>query len=222
MPYPALLAPTGLADRFALIIDGLCRATAARIAVNRAMGPLIILIWRRLRRMASRFAALNARVRAGTLRAPRHRTTAPRKPRPPDRLPDRLPQHFAWLIRLVPEAAACGGQLQALLSDPEMQTLLAAAPQAGRILRPLCRMLAVQPPPALLPPPPARPAPQAAPPTPKSAKPKAPGRAPPDVPPDPPGMVWRRWRGILMPEFPRPGPPAPPVESLPLPALDDG
>jgi len=196
--YTAPLAPTGLSDRFALVIDGLCRATAARIAVNRAMGPLIILIWQRLRRIAARFASLNARVRAGTLRAPRHRTAAPRKPRSRNR----LPENFAWLVRLVPEAANYGGQLQQLLSDPEMQALLAAAPEAGRILRPLCRMLAAQPTPALLPPPPARRAPPVARPT----KPKAPRRAPPDLPPDPPGMIWGRWRGILMPMWPPPPP----------------
>ena len=40
-------------------------------------------------------------------------------------------------------AAVYGGQLQAVLEQPEMVELLKAAPQAGRILRPLCRMLLV-------------------------------------------------------------------------------
>ena len=40
--------------------------------------------------------------------------------------------------------------LQALLDDPEMRALLAAAPQAGRILRPLWRKLSPRPLPAVL------------------------------------------------------------------------
>ena len=54
------------------------------------------------------------------------------------------PTRFAWLVRLGGyRVAGCGGQLQAVLERPEMVALLLAAPQAGRILRPLCRMLAV-------------------------------------------------------------------------------
>ncbi|HST76425.1 MAG TPA: hypothetical protein VLJ20_13695, partial [Acetobacteraceae bacterium] len=40
--------------------------------------------------------------------------------------------------------------LQALLDDPEMRALLAASPQAGRILRPLWRKLSPRPLPAVL------------------------------------------------------------------------
>jgi hypothetical protein len=49
--------------------------------------------------------------------------------------------------------------LQALLDDPEMRALLAASPQAGRILRPLWRKLSPRPLPAVLrlPPRPKRP-----------------------------------------------------------------
>jgi len=41
-------------------------------------------------------------------------------------------------------AAGYGEQLRWVLHTPEMVTLLIAAPQAARILRPLCRMLAVE------------------------------------------------------------------------------
>jgi len=40
--------------------------------------------------------------------------------------------------------------LQALLDDPEMRALLAASPQAGRILRPLWRKLSPRPLPDVL------------------------------------------------------------------------
>ncbi len=59
-------------------------------------------------------------------------------------------------MRLVPQTASGASQLQHLLAEPEMAALIAAAPQMGRILRPLCRMLGVRPPPGLRAPPPAR------------------------------------------------------------------
>src|SRR6185437_15551987 len=61
-----------------------------------------------------------------------------------------------WLLRLAGhnsyKVAVYGGFLQNLLADPEMVALIAAAPQLGRVLRPLCRMLGVDPGPARLPP----------------------------------------------------------------------
>jgi hypothetical protein len=181
------LAPAlTVTDRFARIMDALCRVVAASRTERLGPGPLIVLIWTRLRRMAARVANLAARVQAGTLpkqRAkkspsdentrhtrenPRH-TCASRYPGMPASLPSgspppRLPNTFGWLIRMVPAAACCRSQLHHLLSDPEFATLLTAAPQMGRVLRPLCRMLAIKVPeflarapvdpgPALLPPP---------------------------------------------------------------------
>ncbi len=180
---------SGLAHRFSLVIDGLCRVTAARIATDRSAGPLLILIVGRLRRLAARFAALAARAQAGPLPPPRRRAARPGPPRNNRQRP--LPESFAWLIRLVPETAGYGGQVHALLSDPEMAALLEAVPQAGRILRPLCRMMAVRPDAPMLRPPPKR-ARTAAPPGPEPARTDPPG-------PEPAALVWRRWRGVRMP-----------------------
>ncbi len=119
------------------------------------------LIWLRLRRTGARFAKLAARVRAGELPATARRSAsgasaqsaesrAERQAKrrksddPADRLAKRLPRGFAWLLRLVPEAAVYGSQLNHLLSDPEMVELLTAAPQMGRLLRPLCQMLGIR------------------------------------------------------------------------------
>jgi hypothetical protein len=187
---PPATLPTS-ADRFARIIDGLCRAIAAQGAWGRLTGPLMLLVWSRLRRMAVRFASLAARVQAGTA-APR-RPAAPRpaggRRRPPYQ---RLPRGFAWLVRLVPQAASGASQLQHLLAEPEMATLLAAAPQMGRTLRPLCRMLGLRPPPGLLGPRPAPPAAPACAASPGHTPPAAssPGTARPSVPvPAPPFPV---------------------------------
>ena len=52
---------------------------------------------------------------------------------------------FGWLVRAVGyEAAGFGSQLRAVLETPEMVALLAACPEAGRVLRPLCRALAIE------------------------------------------------------------------------------
>jgi hypothetical protein len=55
------------------------------------------------------------------------------------------PRRFGWLVRCASyHAAGYGCQLREILGQPEMVALLLAAPQAGRILRPMCRMLAVE------------------------------------------------------------------------------
>jgi len=146
MSCAAPWANAGLSDRFTPIIDGLCLAAATRLGApgptRWTAGPLMVLLWVRLRRIAARFAALAGRpsVRRRVFLRPDTMSSTP--PRPPTKRKC-LPRRFAWLVRLVPEAASCGTQLQHLLSDPAMAALLAASPQARRILRPLCRMLGV-------------------------------------------------------------------------------
>jgi hypothetical protein len=121
------------------IIEGLCFAIAARGAGGVITTPLLLLLWGRLRRMAVRVTKAAARIAAGTPAAPRRR---PAKPRPPRPQPLRLPGGFAWLVPLVPGAAAYGSQLQLLLADPQMAPL-ATVPSVRRMLNPLCQMLGV-------------------------------------------------------------------------------
>ncbi len=150
MASPSPVTLPALSDRLAPIIAGLCRAVASQAVAHRALAPLLVLVWSRLRRMAARFASLAGRADAGALPSrsvPRPHASGPR----PSGSRERLPGGFAWLVRLVPEAACYGAQLQHLLSDPGVAALLAAAPRAGNVLRPLCRMLGVAPGPALTP-----------------------------------------------------------------------
>jgi hypothetical protein len=114
------------------IIEGLCFAIAARGAGGVITTPLLLLLWGRLRRMAVRVTKAAARIAAGTPAAPRRR---PAKPRPPRPQPLRLPGGFAWLVPLVPGAAAYGSQLQLLLADPQMAPL-ATVPSVRRMLNP--------------------------------------------------------------------------------------
>ena len=142
MPDQAGLS--GLSQRLAAIVAGLLRAVGAQGMRNRALVPLFDLVWRRVTRLRNRFARLIALLLAGKLprqHLPRHRPVAAAdRTAPTPAL--RLPSGTFWLIEAVPyEAAGYGGQLQALMSDPAMQTLLASVPAAARILRPLCRLL---------------------------------------------------------------------------------
>ena len=156
-PVTTWTDPRPAADRFALTIEGVLRVLFRRLG-----GPLLPLVYNRVSRLARRFAALAAHIRAGTLRPPRRRAPRPASSRPASpRPPDPVPRGFAWLIRLLPpphELPTFGSQLQHLLTDPEMQALIAADKRVGRTLRPLCHMLGVLLPPELkLPPRPRRP-----------------------------------------------------------------
>jgi hypothetical protein len=142
-------APLPLTVLFARLIEDLVKAVE-ELGPGRFVGwALLALIGRRLFLIRDRLAALVARVEAGTLRPARHRVAAPRPadaPRTP-RAPSELHDHrFGWLLHLIPETGLYGHWLQRLLDRPEMAELVAAAPQAGRILRPFCRMLALDPP----------------------------------------------------------------------------
>ena len=162
--------PRAPIDRFAGIMAGLCAAVAARGGGrDRLAGPLVILIWSRLRRIAVQVAALAARIAAGRQRRYPSRRPPRRPAMPRRRAPPLLPRGPAWLLPLVPfEAAGHASQLRHLLGEPDMAALLDATPQMRRLLRPLCHMLGVRlppPPPAAPDPPPApdtQPAPAAA------------------------------------------------------------
>ena len=169
--------PPAPAERLGFIIALLCRAVAARGAGGWLGGLSVILVWARLRRLGSRIARLAARLEAGAKPAPPRPAAA--RPKPP-RPRKRLPEGRAWLVRLVPEAASGASQLQHLLAEPEMAALIAASPQMGRLLRPLCLMLGVAPSPELVKPPPATPAAPARP-----AACRAPGTWPPAPAPGP-------------------------------------
>ncbi len=55
------------------------------------------------------------------------------------------PCRFGWLVALCGyRAAGLSSQLRTVLEAPEMVALLTACPQAVRILRPVCRMLAIE------------------------------------------------------------------------------
>lgn len=125
-------------------MDGLCRAVAAHSFRGMLAGPLILLIWCRLRRIEAELQRVAARWRAGFVeRRILNRKNGMRVGGRVGRAV--LPLRFGWLLALVPCDAACfAGQIRTVLGEPEMVALLAASPRARRVLAPLCRMLGVE------------------------------------------------------------------------------
>jgi HAMP domain-containing protein len=150
-PYPPISrhgrAPTNLAERVACILASIRGAIGAHAAAVRSTAPLLLITWNYLSHAAKRLEALTRRVAAGTatIRPRARRTKDPAeaaKPRPTPKHPP-LPRRFGWLVRLSPNVGGLSSSLRNLLTKDEIATLLADAPQAARILRPLCNMLGI-------------------------------------------------------------------------------
>ena len=168
--------------RFGLLVERL-RWTLAdwvdRNPRNRdVLGPLALLLWKYLQRTTRKLAALHAQFAAGTL-APR-KDRAPRRAAEPAESTSRGEKLPSGPVLARFGAGYLGAWLLVLVDDPEMQALLAASPQAGRLLRPLWRRLTNDPLPAplRLPPKPPRSEPPLAP----AALAAAPGEASSDTP----------------------------------------
>ena len=128
---------------FSNILSDLRAVIAARAARDRALTVLLVAVWGRIARMGARLERLVALWRAGHLPAP-GAARAKRAPRASVR--PAFPTAPAWLVRTLGyEVVAFGSQLQHLLSEAECRAFLAEVPQAGRVLRPLLRMLGVAP-----------------------------------------------------------------------------
>jgi len=105
---------------------------------------VMMLLYRRLGEICRKIERLVARFQAGRLqrREPAARVGVRRAGKTGARI---WPGRFAWLVRVAGyQAAGYGCQLRHVLEQPEMVELLKAVPQAARILRPVCRMLAIE------------------------------------------------------------------------------
>jgi len=167
-----IAAAHGLIGRFTWFVEGLCKAIGSDAHRRRVDAVLVLEIWARVRRLSERFLALVARVQSGRLprrRSPpksalyeAHEVTphpdwSALRPNPPQGGREKdavtagaaragLLREFGWVRTLLPETGQYAGVLSYLLRDPELAALLAKAPEAGRMLRPLCHLLGVQAP----------------------------------------------------------------------------
>ncbi|MBV8399597.1 MAG: hypothetical protein JOZ17_12775, partial [Acetobacteraceae bacterium] len=141
--------PTCIAERLAFTITYLCGVIGEQGRSDRASVPFLNLTCLRLRRLCTRLTRLIAAFREGRLAPARVRTRRETPPRPPRKEQLRLPSKFGWLLRFGWQAAGSRSQFEHWLEDPEVQALVAASPQARRILRALCRMFGIPLGPAL-------------------------------------------------------------------------
>ena len=105
---------------------------------------VMMLLYRRLGEVCGKIERLAARFQAGRLwlRGPRAGNGARSAAKTGARV---WPGRFGWLVRAASyQAAGYGCQLRHILEQPEMVELLKASSQAARILRPVCRMLAIE------------------------------------------------------------------------------
>ena len=145
---------TYAAELFTRTIEELCRKLNKHAAARFIDRAMLLLIWNRLMRMAKRFTNIATRVRTGTLVVREREASAPVAEGPVEEevvvrpwvAPgDKLPTHFRWLVNMVPEAEPIAGDVVWLMLRVEVRKLIFEAPQLGRILRPLCKALGVEP-----------------------------------------------------------------------------
>ena len=136
---PSLAASDTVAANLRVILRGLLAALGAW----RVETVIAVVLYRRISGAIRQIERMLMRFRAGTLRHQPHRFVP--KPQMHRKPAARLPQRFGWRVQKGGYQAACAGsQLLAVLNTPEMAELLAASAQARRVLRPLCRALAVE------------------------------------------------------------------------------
>jgi len=148
------IAAHTLADRFAWFFDGLCKAIGVNAHKRGVEAALAWAIWNRVLLLGQRLIALGERARAGRLRVrtqssppqERERARAVAVELEQQRPASKLPREFGWLRRMLPETGQFAGVLSYLLRDPEVAALVERAPEAGRILRPLCHSLGIRTP----------------------------------------------------------------------------
>ena len=141
---------------FAFAVDTIMKVLL-REGIARGPQARVVRTGQRIRRLERRFNALLARWRAGTLPAVgvRDEGTPPLNPLPQGegdsfhsaggakRAAWGFPRGRAWVVRLLAPVTGqqCVGTLCLAWEEPEMAEFYAAAPQLGRILRPLAHMI---------------------------------------------------------------------------------
>ena len=136
---PTLSAQDMVSANLRMVLRGLSAALGAWLEPT-----LAVLMHRQASRTISKIERMLARFRTGRLWRVTQRRAVPGR-RAPGKPAARLPRRFGWLVLAGKHHAACfGTQLQTVLATPDMAELLAASAQAKRVLRPLCRALAVE------------------------------------------------------------------------------
>ncbi|GAA5264359.1 hypothetical protein ACOSOMT5_P0781 [Acidiphilium sp. MT5] len=140
-----------LADRFTAIAHML-RKTLGAPDYARFNLSLKWAVWHRISLLSRRFRSLSCNPRPIRERKPGAKTqTAPEPaeapaPTPPaDAKKSKLPRQNGWLLQTFPghHIPYVRGHLICFLEDPELSLLHGENPRIGRVLRPICHMLAI-------------------------------------------------------------------------------
>jgi hypothetical protein len=138
------------AERFAALIAFL-REIIGIVGYRQVNPPLNIAVYKRLGYFLRRFNEILAQPArpAQPPRTPRPHCRAPRPQPNPSAV--KLPTRFGWMHHLYPghQIPGASSQLAHLLIEPDMIALLNDHPGLARLLRPLCHMLRIKPPPHL-------------------------------------------------------------------------
>jgi len=160
IPDELRLTAPELARRFGVIMAAIAALVARAFLRDPRYVTIIVPLWTRLNRAASRFERIMARLAAGTPSRPSRpgrqsspspselspSSPRPSEPRPFDPRLAPLPSNHAWLSSALGSDGRCHAyQLNYLLKEPGTAALIAASPQAVRLLRPLCRILGLDP-----------------------------------------------------------------------------
>jgi hypothetical protein len=150
-----------LAAQIVWTVEDLLKVLAVEAGKLRTPGLLARALWSRVRRFERRFGALYAQWKAGTLPKARVRKGSSPQPSPQrgegeglagdpvvSRPASLLPRGVGWMYKTLPaSAAAFRSMLEPLIGElPEMKAFVSEVPQAGRLLRPMCRMVGIKPP----------------------------------------------------------------------------
>ncbi len=153
-PLSLPVAAPEMVRRLGVIVAGMIAVVARRFLRDPQFSAVIVPLCGWLGRAVRRFGRVVARpavarfrpVAVATVVATAVATVDARPARAVARVRVRLPGGKGWLVRALGwEMAGYGSQFEAWLAEPEVQALLARLPAAGRVLRPLCRMLGVAP-----------------------------------------------------------------------------
>ncbi len=146
MEQPSNNIAQSLADRFTTMMR-LLRQTLGAPDYARFDLSLKWAIWHYISRLSHRFRAFALNPRPRRTRTPSAKPDpAPERESPPVGAKKRkLPAQKGWLLQTFPghHIPYVRGQLMSFLQDPDMSRLHGENPSIGRVLRPLCHMLAI-------------------------------------------------------------------------------
>ena len=146
-PAPPGLAPDRTAEMVAAVlwfVDQLARQMFRRLA-GHPRQAVAVEMHNYLRRCGRRFARVMERLAAGgVFRSRTSRAGQVRGERKTARL--RLPREFAWVARLGEEVRMSAAMIGHHLNRTEVAAMIAACPQAQRVLRPMCHVLGIDAP----------------------------------------------------------------------------